>query len=141
MRIPIKLSEGAKVPTQATPGSNAYDLYSTEDARLEPNGRAAISTGVHLAIPTGYVGLVCPRSGLAIKSGVTVINAPGVVDSDYRGEIKALVINHNIAAHEVKKNDRVAQILFVKTEEVQFDLASELSNTVRDVGGFGSTGK
>lgn len=95
-----------------------------------------------MEIPDGFVALVCPRSGLAVKNGVTVLNAPGVVDPDYRGEVKAIVINHDLREPlQVSKGDKIAQLLFVQAEEVEFEAAEELSSTQRGTGGFGSTGK
>lgn len=143
MKVKInRLVPHAKMPTRATSGSGAYDVYSTDELLLAPEGRYAFGTGLAMEIPHGFVALVCPRSGLAIKNGVTVLNAPGVVDSDYRGEVKAIVINHDLREPLfVNKGDKIAQLLFVKAEEVEFEEAEELSSTQRGVGGFGSTGK
>ena len=137
-----RLVPHAKMPTKATRGSGAYDVYSTDELLLAPEGRYAFGTGLAMEVPEGFVALVCPRSGLAIKNGVTVLNAPGVVDSDYRGEVKAIVINHDLTAPlHVNKGDKIAQLLFVKAEEVEFEEVEVLSSTQRGVGGFGSTGK
>lgn len=143
MKVKInRLVPHAKMPTRATHGSGAYDIYSTDELLLAPEGRYAFGTGLAMEIPGGFVALVCPRSGLAIKNGVTVLNAPGVVDSDYRGEVKAIVINHDLREPlQVSKGDKIAQLLFVKAEEVEFEEAEELSSTQRGTGGFGSTGK
>ena len=143
MKVKInRLVPHAKMPTRATRGSGAYDIYSTDELLLAPEGRYAFGTGLAMEIPDGFVALVCPRSGLAIKNGVTVLNAPGVVDSDYRGEVKAIVINHDLREPlQVSKGDKIAQLLFVKAEEVEFEEAEELSSTQRGTGGFGSTGK
>lgn len=137
-----RLVPHAKMPTKATRGSGAYDVYSTDELLLAPEGRYAFGTGLAMEVPEGFVALVCPRSGLAIKNGVTVLNAPGVVDSDYRGEVKAIVINHDLVAPlHVNKGDKIAQLLFVKAEEVEFEEVEVLTSTQRGVGGFGSTGK
>lgn len=143
MKVKInRLVPHAKMPTKATRGSGAYDIYSTDELLLAPEGRYAFGTGLAMEIPDGFVALVCPRSGLAIKNGVTVLNAPGVVDSDYRGEVKAIVINHDLREPlQVSKGDKIAQLLFVKAEAVEFEEAEELSSTQRGAGGFGSTGK
>lgn len=132
----------AKTPTKATNGSGAYDLYSTEATVLPAEERTAFGTGLAMEIPEGYVGLVCSRSGLALEQGIAVLNAPGIVDADYRGEVKAIVINHSTTQPlVVSKGDKIAQILFVKAEDVNFEDVEELSSTERGVGGFGSTGK
>lgn len=137
-----RLVPHAKMPTKATRGSGAYDIYSTDELLLAPEGRYAFGTGLAMEIPDGFVALVCPRSGLAVKNGVTVLNAPGVVDPDYRGEVKAIVINHDLREPlQVSKGDKIAQLLFVQAEEVEFEAAEELSSTQRGTGGFGSTGK
>lgn len=143
MNVKIKrLVPSAKLPTKATSGSGAYDIYSTDALSLAPGGRYAFGTGLALEIPLGFVALVCPRSGLAIKQGVTVLNGPGVIDADYRGELKAIVTNHDINnAFAVSNGDKIAQLLFVKAEDVTFDEVDELSSTDRGTGGFGSTGK
>ncbi len=138
--IKIKLTHAnAKVPTRATLNSNAYDLYSIDNYELNHNERKPIKTGIHIQIPDGYVGLVCPRSGLAIKQGLTAINAPGIIDSDYRGEVNFLAINHGGPQH-VEQGDRVGQILFLKTEEAEFLQVEKLDDTERGEGGLGSTG-
>ncbi len=137
-----RLVPHAKMPTKATRGSGAYDIYSTDELLLAPEGRYAFGTGLAMEVPDGFVALVCPRSGLAIKNGVTVLNAPGVVDSDYRGEVKAIVVNHDLREPlQVSKGDKIAQLLFVKAEEVEFEEAEVLTSTQRGAGGFGSTGK
>lgn len=137
-----RLAPQAKTPTKATSGSGAYDIYSTDELLLAPEGRYAFGTGLAMEIPDGFVALVCPRSGLAIKNGVTVLNAPGVVDSDYRGEVKAIVINHDLVQPlQVNKGDKIAQLLFVRAEQAEFEEVEALSSTQRGAGGFGSTGK
>jgi dUTP pyrophosphatase len=143
MKIKFKrLSHTAKVPTKATTGSGAYDLYSVVQTILFPGEREAVDTGIAMEIPEGFVGLICPRSGLAAKQGATVLNGPGVIDSDFRDSVKAIVINQNVKVPwAIEIGDKIAQILFVKAEEVDFEETSELSSTVRGTGGLGSTGK
>ena len=122
------------------PGDAGYDLRSTVDISLESGQRALIPTGVSIALPAGYVGLVHPRSGLAAKYGVTVLNAPGTVDAGYRGEIAVTLINHGQESFEVKRGDRIAQIIFQKFETVNFVSVTELPGSRRGSAGFGSTG-
>ncbi len=119
----------------------AYDLYAAEDAVLSPGGRCAVATGVRLQMPLDYVAEVRPRSGLALKFGVTVLNAPGTVDSGYRGEVKAILINHGKEPFAIHRGDRIAQLLFQKLPQVRLELAEELSASDRGEGGFGSTGR
>jgi dUTP pyrophosphatase len=139
MKIEIKkLHPNAVTPTKGTDGSSGYDLYALEGADLTPGVPVAIPTGISAAIPKGYGGFLCPRSGLSSK-GIN-INGPGIIDSDYRGDIKAILINNGNSSYHVNEKDRVAQILFVKTEDVEFDEAKDLSDTSRK-GGLGSTGK
>lgn len=136
-----KNNANAKVPTKATDGSAGYDLYSCDTLYLTANfGRSAVNTGISMEIPKGYCGLVCPRSGMAIKNGVTVLNGPGVVDSDYRGEVKAILINEDtMNQYRISTGDKIAQIVFVKAEDVEL-METALNNTDRGNGGFGSTG-
>lgn len=127
-------------PQYATPGSAGCDLISTEEIALAPGKWAAVGTGLHLEIPRGYVGLVCPRSGLAIKHGISVLNSPGVIDSDYRGEVKVILINHGPLRYTIKKGDRIAQLVFSPFAHVEMRHFEQLSSTSRGEGGFGSTG-
>ncbi len=135
-----KVNSDAIIPTKGTPRSNAYDLYAVEDSYIERESLAVVDTGIALAIPQGYVGLICPRSGLAAKKYITVLNAPGVIDEDFRGSIKVIMMNHRNIAYSVSAKDKIAQILFVKSEDVEFMLTEQLDETVRGEGGFGSTG-
>ena len=128
------------IPTMGNPGDAGYDLRSAIEMNLEPGERFLVPTGVKVAIPSGYVGLVHPRSGLAIKSGITVLNAPGTIDSGYRGEIMVPLINHSTEVFEIKKGDRIAQIIFQSYEQVSFAEVSELPGSLRGDAGFGSTG-
>jgi len=128
------------MPTSGNPGDAGFDLRSTVQTRILPGERKLIPTGVSIALPAGYVGLVHPRSGLAAKHGVTVLNAPGTVDAGYRGEISVTLINHGDSDFEVSIGDRIAQIVFQKFEEPNFVRVSELPGSMRGTAGFGSTG-
>ena len=136
-----RLAEHAVPPAQAHPGDAGYDLFAAEAAVLEPGRRASVGTGIAVAIPEGCAGLVLPRSGLAAKHGVTLTNAPGLIDSGYRGEVRVLLLNTDADAHfEVSPGDRIAQLLlvpFALAEPVEVD---ELAASERGDGGFGSTG-
>ncbi|MDO4241659.1 MAG: dUTP diphosphatase [Microbacteriaceae bacterium] len=130
-----------QVPVYALPGDAGADLRSTEALTLQPGERALVSTGVKVALPEGYALYVMPRSGLAVKNGVTVLNAPGVVDSGYRGEIKVPLINHDPReAFEIAPGDRIAQMVIMAVPRVIFNEVEQLSESVRGEGGFGSTG-
>ncbi len=128
------------LPTSGNSGDAGYDLRSAVSHVLKPGDRALLPTGVSLALPPGYVGLVHPRSGLAAKHGVTVLNAPGTVDAGYRGEIAVTLINHGDADFAIAKGDRIAQIVFQKFESASFVQVSELPGSLRGSSGFGSTG-
>lgn len=128
------------LPVMGNPGDAGYDLRSAEDINIEVGHRALIPTGVSIALPAGYVALVHPRSGLAAKHGVTVLNAPGTVDAGYRGDIAVTLINHGHETFEVKRGDRIAQIIFQKFETVNFVSVAELPGSQRGSAGFGSTG-
>lgn len=129
------------VPSYAHPSDAGADLHARESAVLQPSERALIRTGLAIALPHGYVGLVHPRSGLAAKHGITVVNAPGTVDAGYRGEIMVTLLNtDNTNAFEVKRGDRIAQLVIQKVELAQFEQVQTLDDTARGTGGFGSTG-
>lgn len=128
------------MPTIGNPGDAGYDLRSAINAELAPGERLLVPTGVKIALPNGYVGLVHPRSGLAVKSGITVLNAPGTIDSGYRGEIMIPLINHSDESFVISRLDRIAQIVFQKFEEVKFVSVAELPGSLRGTQGFGSTG-
>jgi len=132
------------LPEYATPGAAGMDLVAAvpENAPLviPPRGRAAVPTGLALAIPQGFEGQVRPRSGLALKNGVTVLNAPGTIDSDYRGEVKVILLNTSDEAFEISRGMRIAQIVFARVEQLTFQEVSSLDDTARGSGGFGSTG-
>lgn len=139
----VLTNPGAKPPHRAHPTDAGADLHAATmlPTVLWPGEHALISTGVAVAIPEGYVGLVHPRSGLAAKHGVTVLNTPGTIDADYRGEIKVCLINHGDKPYSVKPGDRIAQLLIQKVELSEFVKTDNLDTTTRGDGGFGSTGK
>ena len=137
-----KLDSGLPTPKYANPGDAGLDMYSTEDIVLNPGERALISTGIAVAIPLGYAGFVQPRSGLAAKQGFSIVNTPGLIDSGYRGEIKVIGLNtDNSNAIEIKRGDRVAQLVIQEVPYVNLIEVEELDETERSAGGFGSSGK
>ena len=139
----IKVKPGATVPTMGSKFAAGADLYSAEDADvvIEPSETKFIGTGLAMEIPEGYVGLVYARSGLACKRGLAPANKVGVVDSDYRGEIKVALHNHGKEAQTVEKGERIAQMVIAPYLSVNYEEADELSETERGEGGFGSTGR
>ena len=142
VKVPVKiLDEGLPRPSYAKPGDAGLDLRSTEDIVIEPGQRALIGTGIALAIPQGYAGFVQPRSGLAIKQGMTLVNTPGLIDSGYRGEIRIIALNtdkeHAIA---IKRGDRIAQLVIQEVPAVELVEVEELSSSERADTGFGSSG-
>jgi dUTP pyrophosphatase len=141
--LPVKrLSDAARVPTRAHDGDAGMDLYAAEATRLAPGARASVGTGIAISIPDGHAGLVLPRSGLAARHGISVVNAPGLIDSGYRGEVRVLLLNTDTSdAFEVRVGDRIAQLLvtpYAADEPVE---VSDLEQTVRGEGGFGSSGR
>lgn len=127
-------------PLRATAGAAGYDLHAAEEVTIEPGRFRAIATGYAIAIPEGYEGQVRPRSGLAARHGVTVLNAPGTIDADYRGEVKVILINHGAAPVTLRRNERIAQLVVAPVAETQFETVASLPETARGAGGFGSTG-
>jgi dUTP pyrophosphatase len=136
-----RLSPDAMIPKAARAGDVAFDLYSTIDYDLRPGERFAVPTGIAVEIPPGYEGQVRPRSGLALKEGVTVLNTPGTVDSGYRGEVHTIMMNHGGESFKITKGMRISQLAIRPVPEVEFVEVDELSDTERGKGGFGSTGK
>ncbi|MFL0566536.1 dUTP diphosphatase [Microbacterium sp. 179-I 1D1 NHS] len=131
----------AHVPVYAHPGDAGADLVSTEQVRLAPGQRALIGTGVRIALPDGYVAFVVPRSGLAAKHGITVVNSPGTVDAGYRGEIKVTLLNTDAAEpFDIAPGDRIAQLIVMPVSRATFLPVDALPDSVRGEGGFGSTG-
>jgi len=132
--------EGLALPDYATAGAAGMDVLAAEDVTLAPGARHAVATGLALAIPPGYEIQVRPRSGLALKHGISVPNTPGTIDSDYRGELKVILINHGAEAFAIARGDRVAQLVLAPVVRVSWEEAAELDETGRGSGGFGSTG-
>ena len=132
--------EGLPLPSYATPGAAGMDVVAAEDVDLLPGRRHAVATGFKVAIPHGYEIQVRPRSGLAFKHGISVPNAPGTIDSDYRGELKILLINHGSEPFAIRRGERIAQLVPAAVTLAEFDEVEELCETARGAGGFGSTG-
>lgn len=137
--VKIKSTSGV-IPQYLTDGSAGCDIVSTEKHVLQPGERHLFSTGIYLEVPHGYECQIRPRSGLAFNYGVTVLNAPGTIDSDYRGEVKVLLINHGQESVEILPGFRIAQLVFAKVQQASFVKEQVLNNTDRGAGGFGSTG-
>ena len=137
-----KLDAAAPSPRYVHEGDAGVDLYAARDLTGEPGARVLVPTGLKMAIPRGYEGQVRPKSGLALKHGITVLNTPGTVDAPYRGEVGVIVINHDpAAAYEIKKGEKIAQMVFSRVEYASFQEVQELDHTTRGAGGYGSTGK
>jgi dUTP pyrophosphatase len=137
-----KLSDEARLPTRAHEGDAGLDLYAVEPATLGPGERTTVGTGVAVEIPAGHAGLVLPRSGLAARHGIALVNAPGLIDPGYRGEIRVLLLNTDrTEPFEIEPGDRIAQLLVTPFAEVEPVEARELAETVRGEGGFGSSGR
>jgi dUTP pyrophosphatase len=136
-----RLHPRAKLPTRAHPGDAGLDLYALEATALEPGERASVATGIAVQIPAGQAGLVLPRSGLAARHGIALVNAPGLIDAGYRGELRVLLLNTDRAARfELAAGDRIAQLVLVAVQEPDVVEVQALEESVRGQGGFGSTG-
>jgi dUTP pyrophosphatase len=136
-----RLDGRAVLPTRANDGDAGLDLYALEDASLAPGARAAIPTGIAVEIPDGHAGLVLPRSGLALRHGIALVNAPGLIDPGYRGELRVLLLNTDRSEpFQITAGDRIAQLLVVRAEVASAVEVDELSTTARGAGGFGSSG-
>ncbi len=142
MKIPLlRLDPALPLPRQTHPGDAGVDLHARHSATLAPGERTLIPTGIAVAIPEGHVGLVCPRSGLAMRHGISVVNAPGLIDSGYRGELRVLLLNTDREQpFTVEPGDRIGQLVIVRVETPQLEEA-ELDETARGARGFGSTGR
>jgi dUTP pyrophosphatase len=137
-----RLSEAARPPSRAHDGDAGYDLHAAEAAVLAPGERASVGTGIAVAIPEGHAGLVLPRSGLAARHGISVVNAPGLIDAGYRGEVRVLLLNTDREApFEIAPGDRIAQLVVVRVETPEPLELDELEETARGAAGFGSTGR
>ncbi len=143
MKLPVhRLDPDLPLPVYARPGDAGLDLLAATDVSLKPGERAAISTGLAIAIPPGYAGFVHARSGRAAREGLALANAPGVIDSGYRGEIKAVVVNLDPASPiHVKRGEKVAQLVVQAVERVELEAVAELPRSERGAGGFGSSGR
>ncbi|MEA2509773.1 MAG: dUTP pyrophosphatase [Actinomycetota bacterium] len=142
MKIEIKrLDEGVPLPSYATAGDAGLDLCAAEEVTLKPGERAVVGTGVAVAIPDGCAGFVHARSGRALREGLALVNAPGLIDSGYRGEIKVVVVNlDNSEALEIRRGEKIAQLVVQPVERVNLEVVDELPASPRGAGGFGSTG-
>ena len=143
MTLPFtRLSDAARAPERAHDGDAGYDLFAAEAARLEPGERASVGTGIAVAIPDGCAGLVLPRSGLAARHGISVVNAPGLIDAGYRGEVRVLLLNTDRSEpFDIAPGDRIAQLVISRVESPELVELPSLDETARGAGGFGSTGR
>ena len=135
-----KLNDKAVIPKYATPGSAGMDLVSVVEKKIWTDDYSVIDTGLSIEIPEGYEAQVRSRSGLAVKFGLAVLNSPGTIDSDYRGEIKVILYNHGPHTYEVKAGERIAQLVIAPVIQPEIEVTEDLSDTERGAGGFGSTG-
>ena len=143
--IPVRIKrlphgQGLDLPAYATEGAAGMDIVSAEDVTLAPGARHGVATGLSVAIPAGYEIQVRPRSGLALKHGISVPNTPGTIDSDYRGELKVILINHGAEPFAIARGDRVAQLVLAPVTQAAWNEVADLDETERGAGGFGSTG-
>jgi dUTP pyrophosphatase len=136
----IKIKENAVIPSYAKQGDAGVDLCSTEEYTIKPGERVIVSTGIKIAIPEGYEAQIRPRSGLAIKNGISICNTPGTIDSGYRGEIGVITINLGQEEFKIEKGMRICQMIFNKIEHAEFEETEKLDETQRGEGGFGHTG-
>ncbi len=146
MKVPIKILShgvGLLLPRYASYGSSGVDLYAaiTESIAIEPGITVAVPTGISIAIPYGFEGQVRPRSGLALKSSIGLLNSPGTIDSDYRGELKVLLTNFSKIDYVVTRGDRIAQLVLARYDRIEWNETEELPETERGEGGFGHSGK
>ncbi len=135
------LDDGLPVPSYAHPGDAGADLHARTEVTIAPGQRVLVATGIAIALPDGFAAFVHPRSGMALKHGIGMVNAPGTIDAGYRGEISVLLINHDPnLPHTVHRGDRIAQLIIQRVEVAQFHVVSRLPGSYRGDGGFGSTG-
>ena len=141
--IHVQLNDGARLPVYSSSQAAGADLCAclgNDTMTLEPHKWALVPTGIRIALPVGYEAQVRPRSGLAAKAGITVLNTPGTIDSDYRGEVKVILINHSDVPFVINDGDRIAQMVIARHETASFEVVTSLDETKRGEGGFGSTG-
>jgi len=143
LKLKIAIEEGVTIPKYMTNGSAGMDVcaYLKEPVTIEPMKRALIPTGIKMEIPEGYEVQVRPRSGLALKHGITLVNTPGTIDSDFRGEVKLIMINLGEEPYKINNGERIGQLVLKKVYQARIEIADDLSITNRDAGGFGHTGK
>ena len=141
VEVPIVLSESATLPSYQTAGSAGMDVCCSEEFELQPMERKLISTGIRIAVPIGYEAQVRPRSGLAIKHGISMVNTPGTIDSDYRGEVRLILINFGKDVVKFKQGERIGQLVICPVIRATLKVVTELDETDRGQGGFGSTGR
>lgn len=141
VEVSIVLADGATLPTYQTTGSAGMDLCCSEDFELQPMERKLVPTGIRIALPDGYEAQVRPRSGLAIKHGVSMVNTPGTIDSDYRGEVRLILINFGQDVVKFKQGERIGQMVICPVVKAELKVVNELDETLRGQGGFGSTGR
>lgn len=140
-KVKFVTKDGGMVPTYETPNAAGADIRTNEDFVLYPQHRILVHTGLFIELPEGYEAQIRPRSGLALKKGITVLNSPGTIDSDYRGEVCVILYNSGDSTEVFHKGDRIAQMVIAKHEHAEFEQVNELSETKRGEGGFGHTGK
>jgi len=143
MNVKVTNTSSNPLPKYQTSGSAGMDLYAhlAESISLAPSTQVLIPTGLHMELPQGYEAQIRPRSGLALKHGISIVNSPGTVDSDYRGEIKVVLINHGKEALIIQNGDRIAQMVIAKFEQINWEESDSLEETERGAGGYGHTGK
>lgn len=141
IKVKVKCEGGVTTPSYATAGASGMDLRAAEAAVIKAGKRGIVGTGLYIELPEGYEAQVRPRSGLAFKHGVTVLNAPGTIDSDYRGEIRVILMNLGEEDFAIEPGDRIAQMVFAPVTKAELETAAELGETARAEGGFGSTGR
>jgi len=141
VKVRIQRIDGsARMPEMAHPGDSGFDLFASETVSLKPGERKLVPTGIKVSLPAGFEAQVRPKSGLALKHGISVLNTPGTIDSGYRGEIKVILVNLGEQEYKVEKGKKIAQIVFARVECPEIAEVSELDETKRNEGGFGSTG-
>ena len=140
INVKVSTDNGVKLPEYKTSGAAGCDVHARSSAVIEPGKWAIVPTGLKVSIPDGYEIQIRPRSGLAMAKGVTVLNSPGTIDSDYRGFIGVMLINHGVEYFVVEKGDRIAQLVLCPVEQIQWEVVDTLDDTDRGSGGFGSTG-
>ena len=141
VEVPIQISAAATLPSYQTSGAAGLDICCSEDFVLSPMERKLVSTGIRMAIPEGYEAQVRPRSGLAIRHGISMVNTPGTIDSDYRGEVRLILINFGAEAVQFNQGERIGQLVVCPVVRAHLKVVNELDGTERGEGGFGSTGK